>query len=320
MTTDTLDVPNLRKRLAQLAASGVYFGTSSWKYPGWLDSVYTRDRYIWRGRFAESRFERLCLAEYAETFPAVCVDAAYYTFPRESSLIAVSEQVPDTFRFAFKVTGDITLKRFPVLARFGPRAGQPNPNFLNADLFAERFIEPCRCLGAKAGLMMFEFSRFHPGEFERGRDFIEALEAFLDRLPDGFRYGVEIRNSTFLQPEYFEVLARHGVAHVFNSWEGMPPVAEQIESAGAALENQFGAARFLLRPGRDYKEAVKRFSPYARLQDPYPEGVAAGARLLRTALDNPKRRPTFIFVNNRFEGNAPRSIRRMLDALEPESP
>ena len=44
---------------ARLAQEGVFIGTSSWKYPGWLGQLYTKDRYVWRGRFSEARFERL---------------------------------------------------------------------------------------------------------------------------------------------------------------------------------------------------------------------------------------------------------------------
>lgn len=71
----------LQLSAANLAASGVYIGTSSWKYPGWRGMLYDEARYVWRGKVAESRFERNCLAEYAEVFKTVCVDAAYYTFP-----------------------------------------------------------------------------------------------------------------------------------------------------------------------------------------------------------------------------------------------
>ena len=40
----------LRPRLRALASDGVYFGTSSWKYDGWLGSIYSPDRYITLGR------------------------------------------------------------------------------------------------------------------------------------------------------------------------------------------------------------------------------------------------------------------------------
>ncbi len=173
-------------------------------------------------RYAESRFEKNCLAEYAEVFKTVCVDAAYYKFPDLRYLSDLVSRVPADFQFAFKVTDEITIKKFPNLPRFGRRAGQPNENFLNADLFTSAFLAPCEAFRPQVGFLMFEFSRFYPSDFARGRDFVEALDGFLGKLPRGWPYGVEIRNASFLQPEYFAVLARHGMTHVFNSWEAMP--------------------------------------------------------------------------------------------------
>jgi hypothetical protein len=72
------------------------------------------------------------------------------------------------------------------------------------------------------GLLVFEFSRLYPSDFARGRDFLEVLDGFLGGLPHGWPYGVEIRNANFLQSEYFALLARHDITHVFNSWEAMP--------------------------------------------------------------------------------------------------
>ncbi len=56
----------IKATAAALAAQVVYIGTSSWKYDGWLDQLYTPARYEYRGRVAKARFERECLAEYAE--------------------------------------------------------------------------------------------------------------------------------------------------------------------------------------------------------------------------------------------------------------
>src|SRR5436305_4352944 len=83
------DDPPLAARLApalrSLAERGVYFGTSSWKYEGWLGSIYSEDRYRTRGRFSRKKFEAECLGEYAETFPAVCGDFSFYQFPSADS-------------------------------------------------------------------------------------------------------------------------------------------------------------------------------------------------------------------------------------------
>src|SRR4051794_5769340 len=116
---------------AELAAKGIFIGTSSWKYRGWGGSLYDEKRYIYRGKFSETRLEKNCLTEYAEVFKTVCVDAAYYTFPRSEYLRDLADVVPDDFKFGFKVTDAITLKRFPNLERFGAKATQKNVDFLN---------------------------------------------------------------------------------------------------------------------------------------------------------------------------------------------
>ncbi len=156
----TLTRQELAERAASLAAQGVYIGTSSWKYRGWCRMIYDRTRYEYRGKFAETRFNRDCLAEYAEVFKTVCVDAAYYTFPSQQYLEGMVNQTPDDFLFGLKVTDAITIKKYPKLDRFGEQAGKPNENFLNAELFAKAFLKPCESVRGAIGLLMFEFPGF----------------------------------------------------------------------------------------------------------------------------------------------------------------
>ncbi len=301
----------LRHRAGQLAAGGALIGTSSWKYVGWRGTLYDEARYVYRGKFAVTRFERLCLAEYAEVFKTVCVDAAYYSFPRREYLEGLGDQVPEDFRFGFKVTDEITTRKFPNLERFGAKAGQPNRDFLNADLFTTAFLKPCEFIRAKVGVLMFEFSRFHPGDYEHGRDFVADLDRFLGRLPKDWPYAVELRNQHWLAPEYFACLARHGVSHVFNSWEAMPSVSEQRALPGSCPNPELVAARFLLKPGRKYEDAVKEFSPYDETKEVNDEARQAGRALISEGMKTPRRK-TLIFVNNRLEGNALATIAAMV--------
>lgn len=303
----------LKTRLAGLAGEGVYLGGSSWKYEGWLGSVYEEGRYLTRRKVSMKRFQEHCLGEYAETFKTVGVDATFYQFPTEKLLTGWMTATPADFKFGFKVTSDITVKYFPNLPQHGVKAGRVNDHFLNADLFVQHFLEPCRAFREKVGVLMFEFSQFHKGDYAHGRDFVADLDKFLGRLPKGWNYAVEIRNRTFLHPEYFQTLARHGVAHLFNHWTLMPPVDEQLALAGSQTTD-FLAARFLLSQGRTYAEAVKEFSPYSEIKAVDPRGRAAGRALIAQAKGT-GRRPSFIFVNNRFEGNSPLSIAAMVEAV-----
>jgi uncharacterized protein YecE (DUF72 family) len=303
----------LKKQIAELASQGVMVGTSSWKYPGWCGTLYDPMRYEYRGKFTQSRFNRNCLAEYSEVFKTVCVDAAYYTFPTEKYLEGMAGQVRDEFLFALKVTDVITIKNFPNLERFGELAGKPNENFLNADLFIASFLQPCEAVRARVGLLMFEFSRFWPVDYQHGRDFIADLDRFLGKLPTGLPYGVEMRNQAWLRPEYFECLARHKVTHVFNSWEAMPEVGEQMALAGSLTNPDLVAARFLLKPGRKYEDAVKLFQPYDSVKEVHAPARAAGRQLIAEGRRVGPGRRTFLFVNNRLEGNALSTIAAMVE-------
>jgi uncharacterized protein YecE (DUF72 family) len=305
----------IKARVAGLATNGIFVGTSSWKYPGWNGLLYDAARYEYRGKFAKTRFERNCLSEYAEVFKTVCVDAAYYAFPSVKYLEGLAAQVPPDFQFAFKVTDDITLKKFPNQPRFGAKAGMVNPFFLSAEAFVRGFLRPCESIRSQVGILMFEFSRFYSTDFAHGRDFVAILDAFLGKLPKGWPYGIEMRNKFWLTPEYFECLARHGVTHVYNSWTEMPPIGEQAVIAGSETNPGLVAARFLLKPGRKYEEAVKSFQPYQETKEINEEARRAGAALIQNGKKAPKKK-TFIFVNNRLEGNALQTIKAMLDIAE----
>lgn len=310
------DRNRVKQMASRMARQGVYLGTSSWKYRGWCGMFYDEQRYIHRGRFSETRFEKYCLAEYAEVFKTVCLDAAYYAFPTAAQLKALATDVPSDFRFGFKVTDEITVKKYPGLPRFGRRAGAVNENFLSAALFQECFLRPCEAIREQVGILIFEFSRFPTSEYATGAEFLADLDRFLAGLPAGWPYGVELRNRDWLGPDYFACLARHNVAHVFNSWTDMPSVSQQMAFPASRTSPGLTAARFLLKPGRTYENAVKQFQPYDKIMEPDEAARQAGAALILEGERYEPRRKTYIYVNNRLEGNALITIASILLALE----
>jgi uncharacterized protein YecE (DUF72 family) len=299
----------LQPKLAELAHSGVLIGTSSWKYPGWLEQIYSRDRYMSRGRFSQKRFEAECLGEYAETFPTVCGDFAFYQFPDPAFWEKLFRSVPPDFQFSFKVPEEITVQRFPTHARYGPRAGALNPGFLDLALFVNLFCEPLLPYRSQIGVLIFEFGSFAKELMPSAQDLVRLLDPFLAALPPDFHYAVEIRNADFLTAGYFACLARHNVAHVFNSWTRMPSLGDQLNMPGAFTAD-FTVVRALLRPGRPYEQAVERFSPYSEIRDEQPETRAALRELLGHGLKRGRR--GYFYVNNRLEGSAPQTIENVI--------
>jgi uncharacterized protein YecE (DUF72 family) len=301
----TFDRERLARTLAGLAREGVFIGTSSWKYEGWIGQVYSREPYMVRGRFSRKRFEERCLAEYAQTFPVVCGDFSFYQFPSDDFWSKLFDSAPPELRFAFKVPEEVTRKTFPTHARYGPRAGLPNDTFLNAALFEAAFLQPLERFRERIALLIFEFGTFSRKSYAKAGSFCADLDAFLASLPRGWRYAVEIRNEEFLVPLYFDTLRRHGAAHVFTSWTRMPPLHRQIAMA-EAWTTDFTVVRGLLRVGRPYETAVKLFSPYTHVQDENPRARAAMQEVISRARQ--KRQAAYLFINNRLEGNAPVTI------------
>jgi uncharacterized protein YecE (DUF72 family) len=303
----------LALKLARLVERGILIGTSSWKYEGWLGQIYTPDRYFTRGKFSAKKFEDTCLEEYAETFPIVCGDFSFYQFPSEEYWRKLFASTPGSLRFAFKVPEEITVKVFPSHPRYGRRAGLENPNFLDFDLFRAMFLEMLRPHSKRVIVLMFEFGQMSKKTMPDADAFLERLVPFLDQLPEGPRYAIELRNAEFMTRDYFEALQERGVAHIFNAWTRMPDLPTQSAMPQAHTAD-FTVVRALLRQGRAYEDAVKSFSPYERIQDPNVESRDALRALIQRSLG--LQQPAYVFVNNRFEGNAPSTIEAVIEGID----
>ena len=304
------DRARLSARLAALAAEDILIGTSSWKYEGWIGQIYSRNRYLARGRFSQKRFQAECLSEYASTFPIVCGDFSFYQFPPESYWQRLFGSAPASLKYAFKVPEEITIHVYPRHPRYGDRAGAANPAFLDALLLRNVFLDLLEPYRDRIAVLIFEFGAFPKPSWSGAGEFAATLDPFLASLPSGFRYAVEIRNQEYLTPEYFGCLHRYGVAHVFNAWTRMPEIGEQMQLPQVYTAD-FTVARALLRRGRPYEEAVAKFSPYKEIQDPNPDARRALRDLISHARE--RHQPSYIFVNNRLEGNAPQTIEAIVD-------
>src|SRR5467141_1402582 len=194
--------------LARRLPANVRFGTSTWTYDGWYGDVYHR-RY--RGAQPAKRLE-----EYVRypLFRTVGIDSAFYEPPSEEVLRAYAQALPPGFPCVSKVWDQITVKQ--------------NPDFLNAAKFKDAVLGPySRAFRDHAGCFVFEFQAMRGKDLPDPLEWADQLDGFLSELPSDFRYVVELRNAELLTGVHGDVLKRHGVAHVFNSWTEMPPIGEQ---------------------------------------------------------------------------------------------
>lgn len=303
----TFNLADFRSRVASLKERSVWIGTSSWKYTGWLDQIYSRRRYVTRGRFSKKQFETQCVSEYAETFATVCGDFAFYQFPSEEFWAGLFGRVPPQFLFSLKIPEQVTRAEFPKLSRYGPQSGQRNDSFLDAELLKSGFLKPLERYRSNLGALILEFGALPVAYTARPTLFVEALDSFLSALPSGFRFAVEVRNQELLVPTYFECLRAHHVSHVLNCWTRMPEPFIQMSLPGS-MSADFIVCRALLRPGRSYEQAVRQFEPYTEIKEPYEPA----RRAIRELMHLRSHQQVFIYVNNRLEGNAPLTIEAIM--------
>jgi uncharacterized protein YecE (DUF72 family) len=288
----------------------IRLGTSTWTYEGWQGQVYKRP-------YPKATFARDCLGEYCQyqyrgepLFRTVGNDSTFYRPPTANQLRRYLNQIPEDFEMCFKVWEEITIPSYSKHVRYGAKAGQPNPRFLDAQLFKELVLTPYReaKFEPHIGPYIFEFQR-HGLSTEK---FCGRLDTFLSQLPSDFRYAVEIRNAGLLGPEYRQVLETHRAAHVYNHWSSMPPLAEQHRRL-ETFTAPFTVLRLLTPLKMSYEQAKKRAEPYTKIVGELPEMRKETVSLVNQAIG--EQRQAYVLVNNRCEGNAPLTIQALADLL-----
>ena len=288
----------------------IRFGTSTWTYEGWQGQVYKRE-------YSKSTFARECLGEYCQyqyngepLFRTVGNDSTFYRPPTANQLRHYLTQIPEDFQMCFKVWEEITIPSFAKHPRYGMRAGQPNPRFLDAKLFEELVLTPYReaKFEPHTGPFLFEFQRHEMSTDE----FCSRLDKFFLQLPREFRYAVEVRNPGLLGMSYLQVLSRHGVGHVYNHWSFMPSLAEQHRLM-QGFTAVFTLLRLLTPLKMSYAIAKKRAEPYTKIVEGLPQMRNETVQLVRQAVGQGRR--AYVLVNNRCEGNAPLTVQALSEML-----
>ena len=238
-------------------------GTCGWSFRDWKVTFYhpgTKDE----------------LAYYASQFDAVEIDSTYYRIPSAKSVDAWRERTPQGFLFCPKLPGEITHEKM----------------LDGADEQVTAFTDVISRLGDKLGPILVQF---HP---RFGHDQLPKLEAFLSRLPGGFRYAVEFRHRSWAdQPDAFELLRflNMGLAMAHHPWYA------RIRG----MTTDFAYLRLLGR--RDV------FPDFGRVHKPQDDALEEWAGLLNSLRSRVSR--TFVFINNQFEGHSPATVGRLRTLL-----
>lgn len=268
----------------------IRLGTSSWTFPGWAGVVY-------RGKPSERTLLDRGLEEYAQhpLFRTVGIDRSFYRPLDAAPLRRYAAQLPPDFRCVIKLWNELTTPR--------------SPAYLDGARCEAEILAPIvEHFGDHAGPLLFQFPPMPRSAFGSASEFASRLFAFVGRLPRELTYAVEIRNRWLMTREYLDVLADLGVAHVFNFWERMPDIEEQLALSGA-LGAPFVVARLLIPPGLRYEERKRALEPFDRIVRVEEKMRADVVLLARICLSLGK--VLFVIVNNKAEGSSPLTVRAL---------
>jgi uncharacterized protein YecE (DUF72 family) len=294
--------------VAQQLPSRVYLGTSSWAFPGWHGLVYDRAA-------SERELARHGLTAYAQhpLLRAVGLDRTYYAPIPATDFAAYAASVPTDFRFLVKAHAWCTAVYMP---KAGAQTGQRyerNAHFLEPHYATAEVVRPCvEGLGSTMGPLLFQFPPQDVQAIGGPGRFAEQLYRFLDALPRGPLYAVELRNATLLTPAYVEALGEAGACHCFNVHPSMPTLHEQQRLVSPRHAPAL-VVRWMLQRTLRYEAAGRRYQPFDRLVDADPPSRAAIAALCLEAIA--LHRPAYVIVNNNAEGSAPHSVCQLAEHM-----
>ena len=305
------DFPPQLTDIAQRLPKQIYMGTSSWAFEGWRGLVYARNA-------PKTKLSRHGLSAYAQhpLLRAVGLDRTYYAPIAAADYHHYAAMAPDDFRFLVKAHELCTMPVFHNSGRYAQRQGEANAAFLDAAYATDHVVGPClEGLQGKAGPLLFQFPPLSVAAVGGPQRFAERLHAFLDALPSGPLYAVELRNAELFTPDYVEALVAADAVHCFNVHPTMPPIAEQAVLAQAAAVRSL-VVRWMLHPNHRYEGAVRRYEPFDQLVDEDPEQRQAIAQLC-LGIEEPAAaaRPAVIIVNNKAEGSSPLTIQKLAETL-----
>jgi uncharacterized protein YecE (DUF72 family) len=302
------DFPPQLTAIAQCLPKQIYLGTSSWAFDGWRGLVFAHHA-------PKTKLSRFGLAAYAQhpLLRAVGLDRTYYAPIATSDFQNYAAMVPDHFRFLVKAHELCTLPVFRGGGRYAQRQGEVNTSFLEPRYATDHVVGPClEGLQGKAGPLLFQFPPLSLGAVGGPQRFAERLHTFLDALPRGPLYAVELRNRELFTSAYIEALVAADAVHCFNVHPTMPPIPEQCVLARAAASRAL-VVRWMLHPGYSYERARRRYEPFDHLVDEDPEHRQTIARMCLDTVAST--RSAMIIVNNKAEGSSPLTIHKLAEAL-----
>jgi uncharacterized protein YecE (DUF72 family) len=264
---------------------GLYLGTSAFTANGWAGSFYPVG-------MKPANY----LAYYATKFSTVEVDSTYYRTPSASTVTGWYEKTPADFIFAAKVPKVVTHEKV----------------LKDCEAEFDEFVDRMDLLDEKLGPLLLQFPWFNKYEIQPD-EFMARLRFFLSRVKDlpTVRFAVEIRNKTWLDKRFTDLLREYNVALALTDQVRMLRPWERKEKFDL-VTTDFAYVRWL----GDRHGIEKITQTWDRTVVDRTDDLRHWVDVLNELIFNKKIRKVFAFANNHFSGHGPATVKMFWDLWE----
>jgi uncharacterized protein YecE (DUF72 family) len=239
-------------------------GCSGWSYDEWVGTVYKNTK--------ESK-----LAAYSNLFDIAEINSTFYRNPSKGTVIGWNRYTPEGFLFTAKIPQKVTHDKTLDVSKG-----------IKEDM--EEFCGLMRPLQESGKLACLLIQLPPKPKFEE-----EKVRRVFEVLPEGFRYAIEFRNSSWMCEEAYELLKEFKIAYTI--------VDEPLLSSEIHITSDFAYLRWHGRgskPWYNYRYSLNELEPWI------PK--------LKTVLENSER--AYGFFNNHYRGYAPANCLQMLEMMD----
>lgn len=161
----------------------LYIGTSGWSYKHWHGIFYPED--LKPGKYLEY---------YTTRFTCVELNSCFYHLPQKKTVDSWINRTPGSFIFCPKLSRYITHQM----------------KLSNVDEALQKFFGLFEEMKEKLGPILVQL----PPQLSYDESRISYFLELLKKQYNEYRFAIEIRNKTWINDNFFDLLAQYGVAFV----------------------------------------------------------------------------------------------------------
>lgn len=180
-----------------MTSAKLYIGTSGWSYKHWAEIFYPKD----------IRPEKY-LEFYTGKFSCVELNSSFYNLPWKSTVTGWMNRTPDTFKFC------------PKMSRFITHQLQ----LVNVEEASAKFFDVFEGMRTKLGPVLIQL----PPGMSYDKSLISNFFDLIKAKASHYRFAVEVRNKSWIDDNFFNLLAKNGIAFVIADSGSRFPYYETI--------------------------------------------------------------------------------------------